>query len=62
MFEEVNRKKKVYERGILISILVVGIAFITFIPVGMATMGLPFLNMIFFMGGGISAMIFTGKI
>ncbi len=62
MFEKINSEKKKYEIGIILSFAVVVIAFITFIPMGMASMGLPFMNMIFFMGGGIGAMYFTSKI
>ncbi|AIO18159.1 hypothetical protein KQ51_00257 [Candidatus Izimaplasma bacterium HR1] len=61
MFDEVNRKKKGYEKGIVISFVIIGIAFITFIPVGMSGT-MPFVNMIFFMGGGLMSIYFTSQI
>lgn len=62
MFDEVNRKKKQYETGIIISGAIIAIAFITFIPVGMTSGGVPIFNFIFFLGGGIGIGVFTSKI
>ena len=61
MFNEVNKKKQRFEKYIIISGIITAIAFITFIPMAMAT-GFPILNMIFFMGGGIGIGFFTSKI
>lgn len=62
MFERVNMEKKQYEIGIIISLSITAIAFITFLPVGVSSNGLPIFNMLFFIGGAVGSMYCSGKI
>jgi len=61
-FEEVNKKKKKYETGIILGSVITAISFLLFIPIGVGSNGPPFLIMITFMGGAGVAAYCTAQI